>query len=297
MKNRDTPYRVGNTTVTKVAEQTLRNVSPAFLYPTSTEREFEAVGARLDPCDCEPNGKELVLSIHTWVVRTPRHLILVDTGSGNNKERPKNPIFHHQDLPYLERLQQAGVRPEDVDFVINTHLHVDHSGWNTVLRDGQWLPTFPKARYLFATVERDYYSTPASHNDANTPNLGVYEDSVLPVIEAGLVDFIGPEGGEYMPGLSFMPTPGHSIGHMSICVRSDDEEAIFAGDVMHHPTQVQRPDWNTVFCEFSDGAVASRRDVLESAAETNALYFATHFPGSSVGRISRSADAFNWNYA
>lgn len=95
-------------------------------------------------------------SIHTWVVKTQRHTILIDTASGNNKERPLKPIFHHLQLPYLERLEAVGVMPDTVDYVLLTHLHVDHVGWNTRLVDGRWVPTFPNARYVFPKVEQDY---------------------------------------------------------------------------------------------------------------------------------------------
>ncbi len=290
-------FQVGSVTVAKVEEQLLRGIPPSFLYPGLTPEEFAITQQALAASDLEPSRDALVLSVHTWVVRTPRHLILIDTASGNDKERPTNPLFHRQSLPYLERLKEAGVDPEAVDFVFNTHLHVDHSGWNTRLLNGKWVPTFPNARYVFPKAERDYYSSPASHNEANLPSLGVYEDSVLPVIEAGLADYIGPEGGKYLDIFEFIPTPGHSIGHMSIALESGGETAIFAGDLMHTALQVARPDMNTVYCEFADEAQRSRRSLLSRAAETRALYLATHFPGSSAGFVTSGADGFTWRYA
>lgn len=252
---------------------------------------------RLAAVDMDEDRDTLVVSIHTWLVRMPDHVILIDTGSGNDKERPRNPSFHHQSLPFLDRLREAGVEPEDVDFVINTHLHVDHSGWNTVLQDGKWVPTFKNARYIFPRVEQEYYSSTASHNDVNIPSFGVYEDSVRPIIDAGLVDFIDSEGGFFLDRFTFLPTPGHSIGHMSLLLESDNEAAIFAGDVMHHPIQVERPDLNTVFCEFLEQATQSRRHILDLAADNPAMYFSTHFPGSSAGYITRDGEKFRWSYA
>ncbi len=280
----------------KVEEQLLHAIPPSFLYPGMTPEEFAAVEPTLTASDLEPSRDALVLSVHTWVVRTPRHLILIDTGSGNDKERPTNPLFHRQNLPYLERLDQAGVDPEAVDFVFNTHLHVDHSGWNTRLVNGKWIPTFPNARYVFPKAERDYYSSPTSHNEANLPSLGVYEDSVLPVIEAGLVDFIAPEGGKYLDIFEFIPTRGHSTGHMSIGLTSGGETAIFAGDVLHTALQLARPDVNSVFCEFAADAQDSRQRLLKRAAETRALYLSSHFPGSSAGFVAADGDRFTWRY-
>jgi len=188
------------------------------------------------------------------------------------------------------------VKPEDVDYVLHTHLHVDHVGWNTRLVGGRWVPTFPNARHVFARAEEDYYSSPASHNDVNVPSLGVFEDSVAPIIASGQVERIGDAGGAFLDHFVFRPSKGHSIGHMSIELRSGDEEALFSGDVMHHPLQVVRPDWNSVFCEWQDEARASRRWALEHAAERRLLFFTPHFAESSAGYVTRHGDRFDWRY-
>lgn len=291
-----TRYRIGDITVEKIEEQALRSVDPCFLYPHLERAAFDPACRDLALEDLEASRQEVRLSIHSWLVRTRDKIVLVDTGSGNDKERPRNPSFHMQSLDFLERLAGAGVRPEDVDYVINTHLHVDHSGWNTVLHNGRWAPTFPKARYLFPQVEVEHYGGTAGQNDANWHSLGVFQDSVLPVIEAGLVDQVEPRGGEILQGFEFIPTPGHSIGHMSIRLVSGEESALFGGDVLHHPLQIYNPGWNTVFCEFHDEAQDSRQRVLESVADSGALYFSTHFPGTSAGRIRRRETGFAWSY-
>ncbi|MGB3634019.1 MAG: MBL fold metallo-hydrolase [Rubrobacteraceae bacterium] len=190
MKHAEKMYRVGDVTVTKISERTVEVATPEFLYPTYEPGELERNRARLAPGDLDESGEHLPLSFHSWLVRTKDHTILVDTAAGNDKERPQNPLFHHLQTPYLERLANAGVRPEDVDYVLLTHLHVDHVGWNTRLVKGQWVPTFPNARYVLPRVDEDYYASSASHNEANIPSLGVYEDSVAPIIEAGLAERI-----------------------------------------------------------------------------------------------------------
>lgn len=291
-------HRIGDATIQKVSEQLLRNVPKSFVYPTAKPEDFEGIAAHLATVDMEENEDDLVQSIHTWVVRTPRHLVLIDTGSGNHKQRPLNPLFHDQNIPFLERLwDEAGVDPADVDYVFNTHLHVDHSGWNTVLHDGRWIPTFPNARYVFPRREAEYYGSSVSHNAVNVPSRGVFEDSVLPVMEAGLVDFIEPDGGDNLDHFTFIPTPGHSIGHLSIRLSSGNETAIFGGDVLHHPIQVLRPHLNTVFCEFPADAAASRERILQTLADDNALYCATHFAGSSAGYVKREDHGYTWSYA
>jgi glyoxylase-like metal-dependent hydrolase (beta-lactamase superfamily II) len=287
-------YRIGDVTITKVEELILNDVPLAYLYPSAEAKDFDAVRPHLDGDGLGKDAASFKLSVHTWVVRTPDHVILIDTASGNDKERPHNALFHRLSNPYLERLAAVGVDPSKVDYVFNTHLHVDHVGWNTRLKDGRWVPTFPNARYVFPIVERDYYSSAASHNEANIPSLGVYEDSVRPVIDAGLVDYVGRDGGKYLNLFEFIPTPGHSIGHMSIALTSNGQHAIFAGDILHHPFQVYRPDINTVFCEFKEDATNSRQKMLNRFADTGALYLSTHFPRSSAGHVARASDGFRW---
>lgn len=290
------PYEIGDVTVTKIEEMRLDVAPPSFLYPAYESSELEPNLHWLTPSNMDATTGNLIQSIHTWLVRTRHHTILIDTGTGNDKERPKNPIFHRLNTPYLQRLAAAGVQPEDVDYVLHTHLHVDHCGWNTKLVDGRWVPTFPNARHVFSRAEEDYYGSPASHNEVNVPSHGVFEDSVAPIVESGQAERIDNEGDDYLDNFTFHPTKGHSIGHMSIELRSNGKQALFSGDVMHHPFQVVRPDWNSVFCEWQDEARASRRWVLEHAAEHEIPLFTPHFAETSVGYVTRQGDGFAWRY-
>jgi len=149
---------------------------------------------------------------------------------------------------------------------------------------------------VFSKAEENYYGSLESHNEANVPSLGVFEDSVLPIIESGQAERLSNEGGEYLDHFKFHLTKGHSIGHMSIELNSKGGSAIFTGDVMHHPLQVRRPDWNSIFCEWQDEARASRRWVLEEAAERNHLLFTSHFAETSAGHVTRQGDRFSWHY-
>jgi glyoxylase-like metal-dependent hydrolase (beta-lactamase superfamily II) len=202
-----------------------------------------------------------------------------------------------------------------VDLVLLAHLHVDHVGWNTRKVDGRWVPTFPNAKYVFSGRERAYLaalsaadgSDAAIRAEAKLDRMahppvfgiyeGVYEDSVRPVIDAGLAREIVVDGTEAVEGFSFLPIPGHSIDHACIRLTSRGEQALFWGDVMHHPLQLVRPDWNSVFCEFPDAARESRRWAMNHAADTNAMVFTTHFAESSAGRISREGDRLAWHFA
>jgi glyoxylase-like metal-dependent hydrolase (beta-lactamase superfamily II) len=307
---------LGDATIIKIPELALDASDPAFFYPGQDNIPAAVEETRrIWPGSVDPQTGLLRQSIHAWLVRTPTRVILVDTGAGNDKDRPNVPRLNHLNVPFLDRLKAAGVRPEEVDLVLLTHLHVDHVGWNTRKVGGRWVPTFPNARYVFSGRERAYLAALSAADGSEAAfraeaKLGprpdplvpgiyeeVYEDSVLPVIDAGLAREIVVDGTEAVEGFSFLPNPGHTIDHAGIRFRSRGEQALFWGDVMHHPLQFVRPDWNSVFCEFPDAARKARRWAMNHAAETNALVFTTHFAESSAGRVSRDGDRLTWHFA
>lgn len=301
-------YSVGDVSVTRIDELRWTDADPSTLYPDLDQAALAEYGARLPLGSYDPRTGRLALSIHSWLLRMPGRTVLIDTATGNVKSLPSAPKLDHLNEPYLERLAEAGVRAEQVDFVLLTHLHADHVGWNTRLQDGRWVPTFPNARHLFSDIEKRYNAAlssgepapdlpPASLGPrARTPTAGVYEQSVQPVIEAGLADPVVVDGSDVIDGLSFHPTPGHSIDHASIRLRSRGEEAWFIGDLMHHPLQVYRPDLRSIYCEFPQAAHAARQWMLETASGSDATCFTTHFAESSAGRVSRRGDRFAWSF-
>jgi glyoxylase-like metal-dependent hydrolase (beta-lactamase superfamily II) len=196
----------------------------------------------------------------------------------------------------LERLKATGVTPEMVDYVILTHLHVDHVGWNTHLVDGRWEPTFPNAKYVFSKAEDRYYSDPGNYSENNRIKYIIYQDSILPVIQSGQAEIIDPDGEEFLEGIVFYPVPGHSTGQMAIGLTSNGEEALFGGDIMHHPIQVYRPEWNSIYCVDAEQARASRRWALEYLADRHALFFSSHFAETSAGHVMRKGDGFRWQF-
>ena len=266
---------------------------PSALLPAWDEAAALPERSWLVPDSMDAAGKQLTINVHSWLVKTARHVVLVDTGIGNGKTRVSS-LFNDLDTPYLARLAEAGATPDTVTHVLMTHIHTDHVGWNTIWVDGQWRPTFPNARYIFPRAGHDYFDEPAGRARGN---YDMYADSVLPVIVAGQADMVADGGGEVLDGFVYHPTPGHSIDHMSIAFRQDGEEALFAGDVMHHPIQVHRPDWSSVFCADTARADLSRRWALDHASDRNVLYLSSHFAGTSAGRVTRDGAGFCWEFA
>ena len=301
-------HRVGNATIVKIAELTLDSIPAGYLYPDSDPALAEAEGRKLDSASIDPQTGLLRLGVHAWLVRTPTRTVLVDTASGNDKTRTGSPAFNQLHEPFLARLQAVDTRPEEVDAVLHTHLHVDQVGWNTQWLNQRWVPTFPKARYIFSARERAYLEALATDEDAAErirseaklgpmmclPDFEFYQDSIAPVVEGGLTHEIVVNGTEVEAGFRYLPSPGHSIDHACIAFTSEGEHALFWGDVMHSPMQFAQPVWHSVYCEFPEAARKSRQWAASYAADTDALVLTTHFAGSSAGRVSRTDGGFRW---
>lgn len=244
-------------------------------------------------------GDLISLSIHTFVVETPTHKFIIDTGAGNAKRRHWE-LFNELDTDFLARLDEVCPRNE-VDMVLFTHLHVDHVGWNTQLVDGQWVPTFPDARYCFVRSEYDYwkkYVDDSTLSDsysefaqAAIDGQEVYRDSIAPIVEAGLVDWVEPDR-ELVPGVTLVSTPGHTPGHVSILLESGGESAIVAGDLFHAQSQVGRPDWTVQMDTAPGDARETRGSFLERFADTSTLVLGTHFGTPTGNYIRRDGDSF-----
>ena len=182
---------------------------------------------------------------------------------------------------FLDEISAAGFPRESVDYVVCTHLHQDHVGWNTMLVDGQWVPTFPNARYMFSAKDWAWLD-----NEPITM-LGDYAgDSVRPVIDAGLAELYEPDR-RITDQLSLVSTPGHSPGHISVRIESRGETAIVTGDLIHHPCQMAHPQWASPFDYDQSLALETRQSFLEQYCDKDTLVFGSHFPTPPAGRIVR----------
>ncbi|MGY2051072.1 MBL fold metallo-hydrolase [Methylobacterium sp. JK268] len=273
--------RLGDATIACIPETTLV-FEPVALLP-----DWEATEE-----DGQSDGK-LTLGVHSWLVRTPSQVVLIDPAIGNGKRRA-SPLFDRLDTPFLDRLAAAGATPEAVTHVLVTHVHTDHVGWNTRRVGETWVPTFPNARYFLPRAGC------APYLGADGPSLrgfDVFTDSVLPVIEAGQAAMVEPEGGEVLDGFTVLATPGHSRDHQSILLESCGERALAAGDILHHPVQLRRPDWSSAFCASPEDARRTRHRMLDRASAEELLFLSSHFPAAPAGRVIRDGGAFRWRAA
>jgi glyoxylase-like metal-dependent hydrolase (beta-lactamase superfamily II) len=265
---------VGDVEITRVVERhgsfgPLRTLVPGVPDPAPSW---------LAPDHHDPSTGGMIAAAQTWVLRSGGRTILVDTGVGNDRVRP-NPLFNGWRTDYLERLSEV-VDPADVNVVINTHVHADHVGWNTRGVDGSWIPTFPNADYLIPRADAEHFRGTAVH-----------DDSVAPILDAGLAT-LWENNFRVDENLALAAAPGHTPGSSVLRLRSGTDRAVFVGDMVHSPYQVADPLCNSMFCEDSDQARATRRRVLDRAADEGELVVPAHFAGHGAVEVRHAGDGF-----
>jgi glyoxylase-like metal-dependent hydrolase (beta-lactamase superfamily II) len=284
-------FKVGKATVTRIEETYLPVYGPGDLFPEWTDAHLKEHGHWLAPDHYDPASNLLKLSVHSWLLQVDGRKILIDCCCGNHKPRPQRPHWNMLNTPWLDRLAAAGARPDEIDLVMCTHLHHDHLGWNTQLRDGKWVPTFPNARYVFSKLDFDYFQK-VDNDPATAPaEFGTFRECVLPVVEAGRADLVvGPH--RLNEFIEIVPAPGHSPGHFVFKLDIGGSKAMIIGDVFHHLLQVFYPHWNFPKNSNADDARVSRRRVFEECAATGAIVFPGHVGAPFAGYIEKARAAF-----
>lgn len=243
----------------------------------------------LQPHFVDDTGK-FKAQVSVFLVETKDSRIIIDTGVGNDKERKSFAVWNNLHTNFLERFEKYGCPREKVDFVLCTHLHFDHVGWNTMLVNSQWIPTFPHARYLFLEKEFTYWrSFPAAELAEDIAGI---KDSVIPVYEAGLVDLINIDY-QITPEITLIPTPGHTPGHVSVLIKSGNKKAVISGDALHHPCQLVHPEWETTFDTDKLKAKDSRIKLLNQFVDTDTLFIGSHFAPPTAGYLRRESEGFH----
>lgn len=297
----DDTIDVGDAAVTRVLEWSGAIKTVGDILPEATSQQWQAQRSLLAPDFWDPGTGRYLCHIQTWVVRIAGRTILIDTGVGNDRDRPQIPPFANLHTNFLDRLAATGVDPAAVDVVINTHIHYDHVGWNTHLVGGQFVPTFPNATYLVPRADYDYFHPdnaatmrPPETEDERRRFTGirlVFEDSITPVEQAGQLRLYSEQYD--LPGLpvTLEPAPGHTPGSSLVTLRTG-QGALFVGDLLHSPIQILHPELR---CSFDLDPVqgrATRRRVLARAAAKKPLLLPAHLPGHSAATISaRALDA------
>ncbi|WP_329281282.1 MBL fold metallo-hydrolase [Streptomyces sp. NBC_00691] len=290
---------MGDVEVIRVVEWQGPFAAAGELVPSAGEETWKDNEDWLAPDHWDPESDRAVMALQTWVLRSGGRTVLVDTGVGNGRERPGAPQFHHWQGDFLGHLERAGVRPEDVDVVVNTHLHADHVGWNTRAADdgdgtggGEWVPAFPRAEYLVPAADDAHFGPDNSYGGGrDLADRFVYEDSVAPLHRAGRIVLWDGEH-RIDEHLTLESAPGHTPGSAVLRLSSAGERAVFVGDLLHSPVQILDPAHNSCFCLDARAASVSRRRILGRAADERELVVPAHFGGSGVAEVRREGEGF-----
>ncbi|MEM9606091.1 MAG: MBL fold metallo-hydrolase [Actinomycetota bacterium] len=269
-----------------MVEAETHGIPCAFFFPDATPEDVGVIDW-LEPSQIGANGT-IGMTVQSFLLELPGLVVLVDPCVGNHKRRTDFAFWNDLDLPWLDRLAEAGHRPADVGLVVHTHLHEDHVGWDTHLVDGEWVPTFPNARHVYVGDELDFWRAEHERDGREA-----WADSVQPILDAGLADVVAADA-DLGHGIRLVSTPGHTPGHVSVEVDAGAEALSITGDLTHHPLQLARPDLREVADADAELARRTRSEYFAHHAREGTMLAATHYPGSALGRIEAAGPAWRW---
>ena len=279
-------WQVGRVKVTRVVEMQLPTPAGAkYFMPQATAAEL-----RKSPW-LYPNfvseDEVMQMSIHALLVEAPGLRLVADTCVGNDKPRG---LLRGKALStnFLNEMESVGWTRESVTAVVCTHLHVDHVGWNTLLEDGKWVPTFPNARYYIGRVEYEHWAA-----DGAGEQQQILDDSVQPIFDAGLAQFVELDH-RISDEIRLLPSTGHTPGHVCVSIESEGERAVITGDMSHHPCQMAHPDWSPAFDSDPAAAAATRARLFAEWADQPILVIGTHYATPTAGHVRRDGAAFRF---
>ncbi|HJT93920.1 MAG TPA: MBL fold metallo-hydrolase [Mycobacterium sp.] len=285
--------QLGTAVVTRVIEWQVDDL-PLTVFPRTPADAWRAT-AEFTPTFWNDEGWRIALQ--TWVVEVDGLTVLVDTGAGNHKARPRMAVLDNLQTDFMAGLSET-VDPAAVDVVVNTHLHFDHVGWNT-MRDGDaWVPTFPNARYLVPEADYRHFEPdgPVQRKEPQTDE----DESLLRHVRTVFSDSVSPvedqielwsDDHQLSESLWLRPAPGHTPGS-SVVWLDAGKPAVFVGDLTHCPIQLDRPMDPCVWDEDFAAAAVTRKRVLTEASRRRAAVIPAHYPGHGGATVVARGDAF-----
>ena len=270
---------IGSVEITSLSDGSLEFDLCNF-YPSIPAEDWRPYEDGLTP------ERRLNFNVGSFLVRSDGRTILVDTGLG------PEPTFGRETArgELLDDLQAKGIRPEDIDMVVMTHLHRDHVGWNLMSQEGEdkYQPTFPRARYWMSVADWEFFRRPE--------NLELFPTTpgcVLPLEGLGLLELM--EGEHSLTSeLTTLPAPGHTPGHMCVVISSQGQKGLILGDVAHHTAQLQETDWPSRADVDPEQAQATRRHLFDMLEREGTLIISTHFPAPGFGKVVRRDGRRYW---
>jgi glyoxylase-like metal-dependent hydrolase (beta-lactamase superfamily II) len=275
-------WKIGKVTVTQIIEMEENKIFSSFI-PKAIPEEIKKI-EWLYPYFVDENGNLKAL-VQSFLIKSKDKNILIDTCNGNGKNRPNVPEWGNLNTDYLERFNEVGISPNSIDFVLCTHFHFDHVGWNTKMEDGKWVPTFPNARYLFSKEEYEYWIKRPEKEMID--DLNGLDDSITPIVDAGLANFVSDDY-QIDRNIRLISTPGHTPHHVSVVIESQGKKAIISGDFVHHPCQIAHEDWTSAADTYPEQTVETRKKLLAEIKNTDTLLIGCHFANPVAGKVVES---------
>jgi glyoxylase-like metal-dependent hydrolase (beta-lactamase superfamily II) len=278
-------------TIHPVVEQQGAFFDVMEFFPMLAKEDLEENRSWLQPTFIDPVIGRLVLCVQSFIIKTTQLNILVDSCVGNHKPRPARPFRNMMNSDRFEKnLGAIDLTVNDIDYVMCTHLHVDHVGWNTRLNNGRWVPTFPKAKYIMADRELAHWTQKEKDDPASVPWI---TDSVLPIVEAKRAQIVTSDFA-LNESVQFIPTPGHTIDHYSVLVGHPGRDVLITGDMIHSPIQGKYPELGMRADYDSRQAGKTRRQIFDRFCDAPTIMCITHFPSPSTGRVRRWGDGYKF---
>jgi glyoxylase-like metal-dependent hydrolase (beta-lactamase superfamily II) len=265
---RASPLRLGPLVLQPVSDGALLQMDPANIFKDAQPAEWEPYVTR----DAQGNVE---LALTCLLVHVGDRHILVDTGFGPRPDRPEVGLLG-------QSLAAVGVAEAEIDTVVISHAHGDHIGGATRGAGEDASPAFAKARYWLGQADWDHFSPPERATQTGLA------DKLLPLKAADRLDLADGEQ-EIAPGVRLLPLPGHTPGHMGVAFTSGQETAVYVGDLVHHPLQVEHPDWSPVFDALPPLSRETRRNLIDRARRERSLVLSYHLPFPGVGRVDSGA--------
>lgn len=279
-------WTIGDVEIIQIVEMVDNELFSTFI-PRASPQEIKKI-EWLVPNFADKDGKLKAL-VQSFLVKSYGKNILIDTCNGNGKKRPNVPTWGNLHTDYLKKFNESGITPESIDIVACTHLHFDHVGWNTILENGSWIPTFPHAKYLFSKAEYEYWIKKPKKELID--DLNGIDDSVTPIVRSGLAEFVSDDY-QLDNNIRLIPTPGHTPHHVSVVIESKGKKALISGDTLHHPCQIAQPQWTTLADTYPDQTVETRTRLLNEIKDTDTLLIGSHFANPVAGKIMTTKNGF-----
>ncbi len=263
--HRADPLRLGSLILQPVSDGMILQMDPANVFRDAAPEEWQPYVER------NANGN-IEMALTCLLVRVGDRRILVDTGFGPQPGRPEVGQL-------ASSLADVGVSAEDIDTVVISHPHGDHIGGAASGSGDGATPTYPEARYWLGKADWEHFSEPEMLTRAN---LG---DKLPPLRKTDRLDLADGEQ-EIAPGVRLLPLPGHTPGHMGVAFTSGQETAVYVGDLVHHPLQIEHPEWSPVFDSLPPLSRETRRALVERARREGSLILSYHLPFPGIGRVT-----------